>query len=93
MVVFATSLFIKRAKSWWTHRRESLWVNDPRDIEGGRFHYPHWDAFLQEFKTQFSDPAVMELHEKRMKEMKMGSDAATVFFQNLEIEAKLAGET
>ncbi len=33
----------------------------------------------------------MELHEKNMKEMKMGSDHATVFFQRLEREAKLAG--
>ncbi len=33
----------------------------------------------------------METHEKNMKEMKMGSDHATVFFQKLEREAKLAG--
>ncbi len=39
----------------------------------------------------FRDPAVKEVHEKRMKEMKMGTDPATVFFQKLEHEAKLAG--
>ncbi len=33
----------------------------------------------------------METHEKNMWEMKMGSDHATVFFQRLEREAKLAG--
>ncbi len=33
----------------------------------------------------------METHEKNMQEMKMGSDHATVFFQRLEQEAKLAG--
>ncbi len=33
----------------------------------------------------------MEMHEKNMREMKMGSDHATVFFQKLEREAKLAG--
>ncbi len=39
----------------------------------------------------FRDPTIEEVHEKRMKEMKMGSDPATVFFQKLEQEAKLAG--
>ncbi len=34
----------------------------------------------------------MEMHEKNMREMKMGSDHATVFFQKLEREAKLAGQ-
>ncbi len=34
---------------------------------------------------------MMETHEKNMWEMKMGSDHATVFFQKLEREAKLAG--
>ncbi len=28
MVVCATSLFTKRAKDWWTYRREDFWVND-----------------------------------------------------------------
>ncbi len=39
----------------------------------------------------FRDPAFEEEHKKRMKNMKMGSDPATVFFQKLEQEAKLAG--
>ncbi len=46
---------------------------------------------MKQFKKQFSDPAVMEMHEKNMQEMKMGSDHAMVFFQKLEQEAKLAG--
>ncbi len=33
MVVFTTSLFAKRTKDWWTHRREDLWSHDPRDPE------------------------------------------------------------
>ncbi len=33
MVIFATSLFTKRAKDWWTHRQEDLWTHDPRDPE------------------------------------------------------------
>ncbi len=39
----------------------------------------------------FRDPAIEEHHKKVMREMKMGSDPATVFFQKLEHEAKLAG--
>ncbi len=38
----------------------------------------------------FQDPTVEEEHEKRMKNMKMGGDPATIFFQKLEHEAKLA---
>ncbi len=58
---------------------------------GPRFRYPHWDDFIQEFKAMFRDPACEEEHEKKMKTMKMAGDPATVFFQKLEREAKLAG--
>ncbi len=91
MVVCATSLFTKRTKDWWTYRREAFWVNDYRDPAGPRFRYPHWDNFVQEFKAMFRDPAIEEEHDKRMRNMKMANDPATVFFQKLEIEAKLAG--
>ncbi len=91
MVVCATSLFLKRAKDWWTHRWEDFWVDDHRDPTRPRFQYPHWDDFVWEFKATFRDPACEEEHEKRMKNMKMGSNPATVFFQRLEREAKLAG--
>ncbi len=37
MVVFATSLFKKRAQDWWTHRREDLWTQDPRDPKVTRY--------------------------------------------------------
>ncbi len=39
----------------------------------------------------FRDPACEEMHETKMKMMKMAGDPATVFFQKLEREAKLAG--
>ncbi len=91
MIVCATSLFIKHARDWWTHRREDFWVHDHRDPAGPRYRYPHWDEFVREFKATFRDPACEEQHEKTMKTMKMGSDPATVFFQKLEREAKLAG--
>ncbi len=84
MVVFATSLFMKHAKDWWTHRREDLWTHNPRNPEVARYRYPHWDDFVKEFRKQFSDPAIMEMHEKNMQEMKMGSEHTMVFFQRLE---------
>ncbi len=34
IVVFATSLFLKHARDWWTHRRDAYWVNDQRDASG-----------------------------------------------------------
>ncbi len=39
---------------------------------------------------QFRDPTIKEVHENKMKELKMGGDAATIYFQKLEWEAKLA---
>ncbi len=83
LVVFATSLFIKRTKDWWTHRQEDFWVNDYWDPAGPWFRYPHWDAFVHKFKAMFRDPAVEEEHEKWMKTMKMAGDPAIVFFQKL----------
>ncbi len=91
MIVCATSLFLKRARDWWTHRREDFWVNDYRDLAGPRYRYPHWDDFVLEFKATFRDPACEEQHKKTMRNMKVGGDLATVFFQKLEREAKLAG--
>ncbi len=91
MIVCATSLFVKRAKDWWTHCREDFWVDNHCDPAGPRYRYPHWDNFVQEFQTVFRDPTCEEQHEKTMKNMKMGSNPATVFFQKLEREAKLAG--
>ncbi len=37
MVVFATSLFTKCTKDWWTHQREDLWTKDPHDSEVARY--------------------------------------------------------
>ncbi len=91
MVVFTTSLFVKHAKHWWTYRREDFWVTDYHDPASPRYRYPHWDDFIREFKAMFRDPAVEEVHKKRMKEMKMSGNPATIFFHKLEHEAKLAG--
>ncbi len=37
IVVCATSLFTKHAKSWWTHQCKDFWVNDYRDPTGPQF--------------------------------------------------------
>lgn len=92
MVVFATSHFKDHAEDWWTHRRKDLWIHDYRDAEGPQYHYPHWDDFVREFREQFCDHTVKEQHEKRMKELRMGSDPATIYFQKLERKASLAGQ-
>ncbi len=39
---------------------------------------------------QFRNPAIEEVHEKRMNELCMGNDPATTYFQKLEVEVKLA---
>ncbi|SJK99893.1 uncharacterized protein ARMOST_03204 [Armillaria ostoyae] len=41
--------------------------------------------------TQFQDPAVKEVYEKKMFDLWMGNMPATHYFQELEKEAKLAG--
>ncbi len=46
-------------------------------------------VFCELVKERFRDPAVEEVHEKRMGELKM-TGTATHFFQRLEREAKLA---
>ncbi len=48
--------------------------------ETGMLTNPH----LSTIKAMFQDPTCEEEHEKRMKNMKMGGDPATVFFQKLE---------
>ncbi len=91
MVVFATSYFTECTRDWWTHHCEIYWVNDHHEPASPRYQYPHWKDFTQEFKQQFCDPAIEEVHEKKMRELRMGGDAATIYFQKLEQEAKLAG--
>lgn len=66
------------------------WSNDPHDHKTPHYHYLHWDNFVREFKEQFHDPTIKEVYEKRMGELKMAGDVATVYFQKLKREAKLA---
>ncbi|PBK85104.1 hypothetical protein ARMGADRAFT_1087772 [Armillaria gallica] len=55
-----------------------------------RYRYPDWMTFMKEVVTQFCDPAIEEVHKRKMYELKMMGKAATVYFQELEMEARLA---
>ncbi len=92
MVVSAASLLEGVAQDWWVHHRETyLYVPDPDDDDDDlvRYRYPSWTTFCKLVKERFRDPAVEEVHEKRMGELKM-TGTAIHFFQRLECKAKLA---
>ncbi len=92
MVVSAVSLLEGVAQDWWVNQRDLyLYTPDPDDDDDDlvRYRYPSWADFCDLVKERFRDPAVEEVHEKRMGELKM-TGTATHFFQRLEREAKLA---
>ncbi len=90
MVVSAVSLLEGVAQDWWVNQRDLyLYTPDPDDDDVVRYRYPSWADFCNLVKERFRDPAVEEVHEKRMGELKM-TGTATHFFQRLEREAKLA---
>ncbi len=92
MVVSAASLLEGIAQDWWVdHREIYLYTPDPDDDDDDlvRYRYPEWSTFCDLVRERFRDPAVEEIHEKRMGELKM-TGTAIQFFQKLEREAKLA---
>ncbi len=92
MVVSAASLLEGVAQDWWVNHRDIyLYTPDPDDDDDDLtcYHYPDWTTFCELVRERFRDPAVEEVHEKRMGELKM-MGTATHFFQKLEREAKLA---
>ncbi|SJL04183.1 uncharacterized protein ARMOST_07543 [Armillaria ostoyae] len=91
MMPFAASHFEGHAKSWWVHKRSEYWSTDDDDDEAPRFRYPGWEEFVHLLNEQFRDPAVKEMHEKKMYELRMSKEPATHFFYKLEKEASLAG--
>lgn len=91
MIVFATGLFEGYTQSWWVHQREEYWWVPDDMTEPSCYQYPSWEDFCELVKERFRNPAVQEKHEQEMKEMKMGSDSAALFFQKLKQKAKLAG--
>ncbi|SJL18915.1 uncharacterized protein ARMOST_22517 [Armillaria ostoyae] len=89
MIPFATSLFDGAAKTWWVHKRLKYWSGTGPAPH--RFRYPTWEEFINNVNEQFRDPAAMEVQEKKMFELRMGSGPATTFFQELEVLATKAG--
>ncbi|SJL06741.1 uncharacterized protein ARMOST_10083 [Armillaria ostoyae] len=77
MVPFVASHFEGPAKDWWVHKRQEFW----------------WTEFVQLINEQFCDPAIEEVHKKKMFNLQMGNGAATTYFQELERLAKLAGRS
>ncbi|SJL09285.1 uncharacterized protein ARMOST_12662 [Armillaria ostoyae] len=91
-VAFATSHFEGSTKDWWVHKRQEFWSNSSWDGEPARFRYPSWEEFVGLLTTQFHDPTIEEVHEKRMFDLRMGKGPVVTYFQELEIEAKKAGQ-
>ncbi|SJL18528.1 uncharacterized protein ARMOST_22121 [Armillaria ostoyae] len=89
MIPFASSLFDGAAKTWWVHERLKYWSGTGPAPH--RFRYPTWEEFINSVNDQFRDPAAMEVQEKKMFELRMGSSPATTFFQELEVLATKAG--
>ncbi|SJL10769.1 uncharacterized protein ARMOST_14163 [Armillaria ostoyae] len=51
-----------------------------------------WDEFVALLHKQFCNPAIEEVHEKKMFNLRMGNRPAMTYFQELEKEAKLVGQ-
>ncbi|SJK99849.1 uncharacterized protein ARMOST_03160 [Armillaria ostoyae] len=92
MIPFTTSLFDGPAKMWWVHQRLKYWAVSRHDLTPSRFRYPTWEEFVNTVNTQFRDPAVMEVQEKKMFDLWMGNGPATIYFQELEVIASKAGQ-
>ncbi len=90
-VAFMALHFEGPAQDWWIYKCQEFWTNSGWDAAPARFCYPEWDSFMGMVNTQFRDPAVEEVHEKRMFDLRMGNGTATAYFQRLEEEAKLVG--
>lgn len=96
MVGFVVLLLEGEAEDWWVHIQDEYWYvpvdpglestqEEDDDYKAGpRYRYPRWDAFVELFRKQFRDPAIELIHEKRMGEIKMGSDPTHIFFRKLE---------
>ncbi len=64
-------------------------MEDDNDDKPPWYRYPTWGKFVNMINKQFQDPAIKEVHKKCMYKLcMMGS--ATVYFQKLKEEAKLA---
>lgn len=91
MVSFTAGLLEGHVQDWWVHLREGYWwvPDDINDLP--QYRYPSWETFCNLVRERFHDPAIEEVHEKKMRELKMADDSAPLYFQKLERKAKLAG--
>ncbi|PBK71051.1 hypothetical protein ARMSODRAFT_1017817 [Armillaria solidipes] len=90
MIPFATLLFDRLTKDWWVHKQQEYWAMSITDPTPARFHYPTWEELIGTINDQFRDPAVEEVHEKKMFDLCMSNGPATTYFQELEKEATQA---
>ncbi|SJL05190.1 uncharacterized protein ARMOST_08558 [Armillaria ostoyae] len=51
-----------------------------------------WAEFVRLLSRQFHDPATEDVHERKMFDLRMGKGPAISYFNELEIEAKKAGQ-
>ncbi|PBK72227.1 hypothetical protein ARMSODRAFT_972885 [Armillaria solidipes] len=84
-VAFATSYFEKRAKEWWI-----LELSELRSRSRGKFRFLLWDNFVKMTREKFRDPAIKDVHKKKMYDARMGARTVSEYFQELEKEAKMA---
>ncbi|PBK66609.1 hypothetical protein ARMSODRAFT_1021411 [Armillaria solidipes] len=91
MIPFATSLFMGTTKEWWVHERNKYWSTSMLDPTPARFRYLTWEEFVTSVVDRFSNPAIMDVHKKKMFNLCMGNNPATAYFQELEVEATKAG--
>ncbi|SJL08317.1 uncharacterized protein ARMOST_11680 [Armillaria ostoyae] len=90
-VPFAASYFEGPAKEWWVYRCPNFWSNSDSDPTPARFRYLTWPKFVTMLTAQFRNPAVEEVHKRKMFKVCMGKNPAAQFFYELEKEAKLTG--
>ncbi|PBK62296.1 hypothetical protein ARMSODRAFT_980764 [Armillaria solidipes] len=83
MVTFAASHLEGPAKDWWVYARADFWAPDQWGNENARFRLPNFEEFVGLLTAQFRDPAIEEVHEKKMYELRMGNGAATTYFQEI----------
>ncbi|PBK75376.1 hypothetical protein ARMSODRAFT_1012829 [Armillaria solidipes] len=90
MMTFATSYLEGPAKDWWVYQCADFWTTANWSNEPAQFRLLNFEEFVGLLTAQYRDPAVEEVHEKKMFNLQMGNGTATTYFQELEKLAKLA---
>ncbi|PBK75379.1 hypothetical protein ARMSODRAFT_970049 [Armillaria solidipes] len=69
MTTFAASYLEGPAKDWWVYQRTDFWTTTDWDNEPARFRLPNFEKFVGLLTAQFRDPAIEEVHQKKMFEL------------------------